>query len=116
MDEALKFWLLFGFQVVNAVATVLVWLFVRYGDRNKQIDVRFDGIKSDFDARMDTQDQRIARLSGLVERAPTHNDLSELYKKVNKTAEDVSRIAGEMKGLNENLRLILNQIAAKGMQ
>ncbi len=114
--EALKFWMLFGFQVINAVATVLVWLFVRYGDRNAKIDARFDAIATDFDKRMDTQDQRIARLSGLVERAPTHTDLSDLYDKVNRTAQDVSAISGELKGINDNLRLILSQIAAKGMQ
>jgi hypothetical protein len=114
--EAIKFWMLFGFQVINAAATILVWLFVRYGDRNKDIDARFENLSSDFDLRMDEQDKRIARISGLVERAPTHADLSDLYNKVNSTARDVAQIAGELKGLNENLRMILSQIAAKGMQ
>ncbi len=114
--EALKFWMLFGFQVINAAATILVWLFVRYGDRNQQVDAKIDGIKSDFDSRMDSQDQRIARLSGLIEHAPTHADLSDLYRKVNKTAEDVALIAGELKGLNENLRMILRTIAEEGLK
>lgn len=112
----MKFWLLFGFQLVNAVGTILVWLFVRYGDRNSQIDRKFETIQGDFDRRMDEQDKVIARLSGLVERAPTHDDLGDLYDKVNATAQAVSLMAGEMKGLNDNLRLILSNIAAKGMQ
>lgn len=143
--EQLKFWASLAFQGLNAVATAGVWLYVRYGDRNKQVDGKFDEIKSaavnetkrvddkfgrmqdsisaglsairkDFDKRMDAQDKDVARLSGLIERAPTHDDLGDLYEKVNTTAQDVRQMAGELKGINDNLRLILSNIAQKGMQ
>lgn len=114
--EQTRLWAAFAFQLVNAVATVGVWLYVRYGDRNQQIDRKFDGIQSDFDRRMDDQDKIIARLTGMIERAPTHNDLSKLYDKVNTTAQAVSQMSGEMRGINDNLRLILSRIAERGMQ
>lgn len=115
LDE-MKFWLVVGFQVVNAIASSGLWLYVRYGDRNQQIDRKFEAVESKFDSRLDEQDRVIARLTGMIERAPTHNDLSKLYDKVNTTAQAVSQMSGEMKGINENLRLILSRIAEKGMQ
>jgi C-terminal processing protease CtpA/Prc len=113
--EALK-WAAFVVQLLNALATAGVWLYVRYGDRNQQIDSKFESVESKFDARLDEQDRVIARLTGMIERAPTHNDLSKLYDKVNTTAQAVSQMSGEMKGINENLRLILSRIAERGMQ
>lgn len=72
---------------------------------------RLDGIERDLEAHT----ARIARLDVLAEKAPTHDDLGKLYAKVNATAENVAEIAGEMKGINANLRLILNRIAEKGL-
>ncbi|MFZ5483501.1 MAG: hypothetical protein ACOZB0_04650 [Pseudomonadota bacterium] len=115
LDE-LKFYTMVAFQVINMSASAALWIYLRYGDRNKQVDDRFEAIELDFDARMDSQDKAIARLAGLIERAPTHADLGDLYDRVNATAQDVSRMAGELRGINDNLRLILSQIAAKGMK
>lgn len=114
--EVVLKWAVFAFQVLNALATVGVWIYVRYGDRNQQIDRKFEAVEGKFDARLDEQDRVIARLTGMIERAPTHNDLSKLYDKVNTTAQAVSQMSGEMKGINENLRLILSRIAERGMQ
>ncbi len=115
LEEA-KFWMVVVFQLVNAAASSGLWLYVRYGDRNKEVDRKFDDLRKEFDARMDMQDTTIARLSGLAERAPTHADLAALHEKANITAQSVSSIAGEMKGMSETLRLILNRIAERGMQ
>ncbi|MFN3985723.1 MAG: hypothetical protein ACK4KV_09535 [Rhodocyclaceae bacterium] len=64
---------------------------------------------------MEEHTARIARLDALAEKAPTHDDLGKLYDKVNSTAENVAAIAGEMKGINGNLRMILNRIAERGL-
>ena len=113
--ELLFKWAAWAFQVLNSIATVGVWLYVRYGDRIRRVDDNFDSLNRDVDHRMDDQDKAIARLTGMIERAPTHGDLSKLYEKVNHTAQDVSHIAGEMRGINDNLRLILSRIAEKGL-
>ena len=126
LEEA-KFWFMVSFQLINALASSGLWLYVRYGDRNKEVDRKFESLREDMakkvgelrkeaDQRMDMQDKTIARLSGLAERAPTHADLAALHEKANITAQSVSSIAGEMKGMGETLRLILNRIAEKGMK
>ena len=77
---------------------------------------RLDGLDADFDTRMADHASRIARLEGIVSKAPTHDDLSKLYEKQNETARTLATLLGEVKGQGDTLRLILNQIAQKGMQ
>lgn len=114
--EETKFMLMVGFQLVNALASTGLWIYMRYGDRNEKVDKKFDEIRREFDERMDQQDKTIARLSGIAERAPTHADLSQVYEKLNTTAQSVSAMAGEMKGMNETLRLILQRFTERGTQ
>jgi alkanesulfonate monooxygenase SsuD/methylene tetrahydromethanopterin reductase-like flavin-dependent oxidoreductase (luciferase family) len=113
--EETKFYLGLLFQALNAAATAGVWLYVRYGNRNEQIDKRFTAIQEDYDRRADEHDRRLSRLEVQVSHAPTHDDLSKLHEKLNVTAQGVSQMAGELKGMNETLRLILTRIAEKGM-
>lgn len=114
IDE-LKFYAVIAIQVLNAGASAAVWLYVRYGDRNAQIDKRFADLSEDIDRRMDEQDRDIHRLRGLAERAPTHADLAQVYEKINQTAHSVATMAGEMRGMNDTLRLILSRVAQRGM-
>lgn len=114
LDE-IKVYLAFGFQAINALATVGIWLYVRYGDRNKEVDGRFEQMKDDLDNHRHEENRRLAAMEVSIARAPTHQDLSMLHEKMNGTSAVVNQMAGEVKGINENLRLILNRIAEKGM-
>ena len=58
---------------------------------------------------------RIARLESMAQNAPTHNDLSKVYERLNRVAESVSRIEGTLVSFGDTQRLILNRIAQKGM-
>lgn len=115
MELMLK-WAALLLALGNTVVQAAFWIYLRYGDRNAEINRKFETIEVGMDRRLDEQDKAIAHLSGLVERAPTHHDLSALYDKVNKTAQEVSHMAGELRGINDNLRLILSRIAERGMQ
>lgn len=114
--EEIKIYAGIVFQLVNAAATVGIWLYVRYGDRNKEIDLRFERLAADVDARLDEQGRDIQRLRGVTERAPTHEDLSRIHDKMNVTAQAVSAMGGKLDSMNDNLRLILTRIADRGMQ
>lgn len=114
--EEIKFYLVIFGQVINAAASSALWLYVRYGDRNTQIDKKFELLRDDFDRRADDQERRLARVEGHIERAPTHSDLAQVHEKLNTTAQAVSQMAGQLQAMNDNLKLILNQIAQRGMQ
>lgn len=114
--DEIKFGIAVLGSLINAAASTGLWLYVRYGDRNKEVDRKFSELRGDFDDRADEHDRRLARLEGRLDRAPTHEDLGKLYEKINATTQAVSQMAGEMKGMNDTLRLILAQIAEKGMR
>ena len=114
LDE-IKFYVVIGGQILNAVASAGLWLYVRYGDRNKEVDGRFAKLADEFDRRADDQDRRLARLEGVVARAPTHDDLGKLYDKVNQNTQDTRELVGKVSEMNNILRLILNRVAEKGM-
>lgn len=77
---------------------------------------RLDGLEAELETRMAEHAARINRLEGVTAKAPTHDDLGKLYEKQNETARSVAQLVGEVKGMGDTLRLILNQIAHKGMQ
>lgn len=104
---------------VSAANFFLNWgigFYVHLVSKNKVTNDRISKLEGDFDARMDGQGERIARLEAQMRVVPTHDDLGKLYDKVNATANNVASMAGQLNGINENLRLILNRIAEKGLQ
>ena len=50
LDE-IKFWTMVAFQLLNALGSSGLWLYVRFGDRNKQIDRRFEHMARAHDQR-----------------------------------------------------------------
>lgn len=126
LDE-MKFWFMVGFQAVNGIASAGLWLYVRYGDRNKEIDKKFAGVaehidhqveklRDELDEHRGAEGQRLGALEVAIARAPTHQDLAALHEKMNATSSQVSQMAGELKGVNDNLRLILSRIAEMGLK
>lgn len=90
-------------QLVNGAASVWTWVYVRYGDRNTVIDRRFAALETDM-----------ASVKARLAAAPTHDDIAALYNKLNSTSQAVSRMEGELKGVNENLRLVLSRLTERG--
>lgn len=77
---------------------------------------RFDALEDELGARMKEHGDRLARLEGVVSKVPTHDEITRLYEKQNDTARSLAMLLGEIKGHGDTLRLILSQIAQKGMQ
>lgn len=77
---------------------------------------RLDAVEEELDVRMKDHAERLARLEGVISKVPTHDDISRLYEKQNDTARSLAMLLGEIKGHGDTLRLILSQIAQKGMQ
>ncbi|MCB1909973.1 MAG: hypothetical protein KDH15_21640 [Rhodocyclaceae bacterium] len=113
--DEIKFWSVLAFQVVNLFASAVVFIYLRYGDRNRQIDERFESMASANDKRADGFERRLAHIEGQLERAPTHSDLAAIHEKLNLTNASVSQMSGQLGGINDMLKLILNRIAEKGM-
>ena len=89
---------------------------IRLGTLNKQFDKQeqaretgrqhWDKQFADIDRQLSDHRERIGRLETAAESAPSHEDLSNLHRRINDIAEDMSSLAGEFKGANATLDLI----------
>ena len=89
----------------------------RAGEQKAVADIssRLDRMEASHTGRLDSVDEELAALKTAGSRALTHADLDDLYTKVNGTSNSVHEMKGMLSNLNDNLRLILNQITQKGL-
>lgn len=97
MDPAVKDYLQVGLQILNFLLVIGMFLYVRYGDRSKDID------------------RRLAHVEGQLGNAPTHQDLAALRVQMNEVATSVSHISGQLQHLNTNINSLMNNIINKGL-
>lgn len=90
----------------------------RAGEQKAVADIssRLDRMEASHTGRLDAVDEELTALKTAGSRALTHADLDDLYTKVNGTSNSVHEMKGMLSNLNDNLRLILNQITQKGLQ
>ena len=90
----------------------------RAGEQKAVADIssRLDRMEASHTGRLDAVDEELTALKTAGSRALTHADLDDLYTKVNGTSNSVHEMKGMLSNLNDNLRLILNQLSQKGLQ
>jgi hypothetical protein len=98
---------------VVAANFILTWafgFFVHLVNRNKATNDRIERLETETQKRFGQHSDRIARLEVILEKAPTHDDLGILYEKLNETGNLVSRMAGQIDQMNDNVRLLLHNM------
>lgn len=106
----------FGFQVLQVILTGAVGIYVYLSNKDKVTNDKIDKLEGDLDEKLNTQGERIAKLEATSEKAPSHNDIAKVYESLNTLAATVNQLVGENRGQSDTLKLILNQITAKGMK
>lgn len=71
---------------------------------------RLDALEEAFESRIEGHSERVSRLEEQGRRAPTHEDLSRIYDKVNSVQASNARIEGKVEGINESLRAVVNKM------
>lgn len=99
----------------NIVVTWGLGFSVHLVNKNKATDDSVTELKKQVDADKQAHAERISRLEVISEKAPTHADLAAVYEKLNRVVESSSRMEGQLGGVADSLRLILNRIAERGM-
>jgi hypothetical protein len=110
--EAIKF----GFSVLQFLLTGGVMVYVYLVNKNKVTNDRIERLEDDLDEKLDGQSERIAKLEANGNSAPNHGDIAKVYESINSLAATVNQLVGENRGQSDTLKLILNQITAKGMK
>lgn len=106
--EHLRVWL----QIINMLGTFSIGAWMYLEKRNDKTNDRI----TELAGKVDNLDKDVSALKTSSETAPNHADLSKVYESINALAATVNQLVGENRGQSDTLRLILNQIAQKGMQ
>lgn len=102
----------FLFQVLTFLMTGGIGIYVYLSNKDKVTNDRIGKLEEDIDTKFDTYGERIAKL----ETNPNHADITKVYESVSALAATVNQLVGENRGQSDTLKLILNQIAVKGMK
>lgn len=104
------------FQVLQFIITGAIGVYVYLTAKNRVTNERIGKLEKDLDGKLDDHGERIAHLEAHAEQAVTHDDLGKVYEKINAVDVKVSAQGGKIDGIDANVRLMLNQVAAKGLQ
>lgn len=97
----------------NFALTWGIGFYVHLVNKNKATNDRIERMESDFNSRLTLHSERLGRIEAQLAVVPTHDDLGKLYRELNETANQVSRLAGEMSHMNDNLRLLLHNMSTQ---
>lgn len=101
---------------VVAANFALSWglgFYVHIISKSKVINDRIERAEAEFHQRFILHSERIGRAEAQLAVVPTHDDLGKLYRELNETSNQVSRLAGEISHMNDNLRLLLHNMSAQ---
>ncbi|MDR1063646.1 MAG: hypothetical protein LBL48_06905 [Azoarcus sp.] len=98
-------------QIINMIGTFAIGIWIYLEKRNDKTNERITRLNED----VDKIDKELAALSGKIGGAVGHHDLSELYQRLAKVEQSVSKLCGSFNEANNTLRLILTKIAEKGL-
>jgi hypothetical protein len=96
--KAAAFW----FQVVQAILTAVVFLYVWLTNRHK---VNSSSI-ADLSKELNEIDVRLIRVEKDVQHMPTHEDMGAIHNRVNETAQRLTSMEGELKQINNTMQLM----------
>lgn len=92
-----------AFEVMQAIVTVVLWLYVRGVNRHRATTEHIEALASDMDQRMDTHEGRITRLEERVRNSPGHPELAAVHGRINELSGAIRELTGVMNGVQRSL-------------
>lgn len=103
-------------QAVNLAVSIGVGLYVWQSSRHRVTNERISTLAENIDKRLDSHESRLTRAETEISTAPTHKDLGAMHEKINSVSISVSRIEGLIKGIGDQVTMVLSRIAERGMR
>jgi GTP-binding protein EngB required for normal cell division len=96
----------FAFQVLQFLLTGGIGVYVYLTNKDKVTNERISTMEKAQTETNLTHSSRLAKLEMRVEQSPTHQDLSNIYTKINQVSDCVSTLEGKFETASHTLNLI----------
>lgn len=101
--------------IANFLLTWGVALYMYLSNKNKATNQRIGELEKAIAIDIKDHEQRVTTLEAVAKTAPTHDDLSKVYVRINGISDQLKELIGENRQQTDTLRLIQNRIIEKGM-
>lgn len=107
--SAWRFWLdIFQLLITGAIG-FYVWISNNQRVTSKRIGI----LESEIDHRLDGHESRLSAVEATCQLAPNHNDLNQVYERINAVSDGMNNLAGEMKAMRRSVDLIHQHLLAQ---
>ncbi len=96
----------FVWDVAQTLITLGVALYVFITSRSQVNASRIKELESSNDLRFDKLSERVTRTEEQLKQGPTHDDLKNIFQRLNGMSREISTIKGEFSGVKENTKRI----------
>lgn len=111
--EAARFWM--GFLQLAGLAALFAYTHIT--NKSKANTTAINVVREDLEDHHRQLEERVARserrqdvFESKLDGAPTHQDLSRVYGRLNDVAEDLSGVSGQMRALSHQLSMVNNYL------
>lgn len=106
---AAKFWL----SILQLAGLIALGIYTHITSKSKANATTINAVRKDMENVYDHLEERVTRaerrqdvFESKLEGAPTHQDLSRVYERLNDVAEDLSGVSGQMRSLSHQLSMV----------
>lgn len=107
---AARFWM----DALQVLGLIALFIYQHLTSKSKANASAIDAVRDDYGNLKD----RIVSIEGRLKHAPTHQDISKVYDRLNDVAEDLSGVSGQMRAVTHQLSMVnqylLNQKGGQG--
>lgn len=134
MTVSIDFWALVGFaaSLIAAFVGMARWLAseydrrqeLRFADFRQQVETADAGLSKSLARHLEEEarvigrivdhGERLSRVEEAIRRMPGHDDLKRVYTQLGALAEKVDRMQGQIPGIADTLRTLLNHVTHRG--
>lgn len=103
-----------AFEIVQAVVTVVLWLYVRGVNRHRATLEHIDNLEEEVSSRIDGHDKRLTRVEETIRHVPNGSDMIGVRDALSRLANQVAEMRGAQNSATRMVERINEYLMERG--
>lgn len=104
-DKVILDW---AWKIGSSIIAIIIAIYGWWTARGKATAEQIEEAKTHHNEVINNHEKRLISMESSIKNAPTHDDLSKIYDKLNHTQSSLDVMSGEFKGMSRSLSRIEN--------